>query len=162
MIFLFLHRVLSQLPVVNHRLESLPESEWAFALKWQSVNFLSPYSPTEYPFVEEPSQDFLCPVTFGLLLKPYVTSCCRQNLSVEAVNRLQREKKKCPLCRASKWSAQFNEEFERKVQRLRVFCPHVDRGCKWEGQLKKFDRHIRSCPMGYPLEPTRLCIRVNM
>ena len=110
---------------------------------------------TEYPFVEEPSQDFYCPVTFGLLLQPHLTSCCGQNLSVEAVNRLQREKKTCPLCREPKWSTELNEEFEREVQRLCVFCPHVDRGCKWEGALQKFDRHVQSCLMGYQLEPTR-------
>ena len=104
--------------------------------------------------MEEPSQDFYCPVTFGLLLQPHCTSCCRQNLSVEAVNRLQREKTKCPLCREPKWSIELNKEFEREVQRLRVFCPHVDRGCKWEGQLKMFDRHVRSCLMSYPLEST--------
>ena len=96
-------------------------------------------------------------MTFDLLLQPHLTSCCRQNLSVEVVNRLQREEKTCPYCRASKWSTELNEEFQRKVQRLRVFCPHVDNGCEWEGQLKRFERHIRSCPMGHPLETTRLC-----
>ena len=104
--------------------------------------------------MEEPSQDFYCPVTFGLLLQPHLTSCCGQNLSAEAVNRLQREKKTCPLCREPKWSTELNKEFEREVQKLRVFCPHVDRGCKWEGQVKMFDRHIHSCLMSYPLEPT--------
>ena len=104
--------------------------------------------------MEEPSQDFYCPVTFGLMLQPHLTSCCQQNISVEAVNRLQREKKTCPLCRASKWSTKINKEFRYEVQRLRVFCPHVDHGCKWEGALEMFDRHVHSCLMGYPLEPT--------
>ena len=116
------------------------------------------HSPIDYPFVEEPFQDFYCPVTFGLMLKPHRTSCCRQNLSVEAVNRLQREKRTCPFCREPKWSTKLNEEFEREVQELCVFCPHVDHGCKWEGQLQMFDRHVRSCLISYPLEPTGFAI----
>ena len=104
--------------------------------------------------MEEPSKDFYCPVTYYLMLKPHRTSCCQQNLSIEAVNRLQRENKKCPLCREPKWSTELNEKFEHEVQRLRVFCPHVDNGCEWEGQLEAFDKHVQSCPMGYPLAPT--------
>ena len=110
--------------------------------------------PPEYPFVEEPSQDFYCPVTFGLLLQPHITSCCGQNLSVEAVNRLQREKQACPLCREPKWSTELNEELEHEIQKLHVFCPHIDRGCKWEGQLQTFDRHVCSCLLSYPPQPT--------
>ena len=144
--------MLSQLPAVNHRVDSLPKSKWPFAQKLHCL--LCTHSPIDYPFVEEPSQDFYCPVTFGLLLQPHRTSCCRQNLSVEAVNRLQREKKTCPLCREPKWSTELNREFECEVQKLCVFCPYVDRGCKWEGQVKTFDRHVCSCNMSYQLEPT--------
>ena len=38
----------------------------------------------DYPFVEQPSDDFFCPVTFSLLLQPHLTSCCGKHLSQEA------------------------------------------------------------------------------
>ena len=103
--------------------------------------------PTEYPFVKEPPQGFYCPVTYDLLLQPRLTSCCRQNFSQGAVTRLQREKKTCPLCRESEWRTEFNEELQRKVGVLRVFCPNVDRGCQWQGYLHGFDGHVQTCSM---------------
>ena len=112
--------------------------------------------PPEYPFVEEPSQDFYCPVTFGLLLQPYRTSCCGQHLSEFAATRIQREGKTCPLCRASEWKTELNKDVQLKVQGLPVFCPHVDRGCEWKGKLRQFDTHVTSCTRkNAPLKSTR-------
>ena len=118
-----------------------------------TLNFCS---PPEYPFVKEPSGDFYCPVTFGLLVQPHRTSCCKkQPLSELAVVRIKEERGKCPLCRASQWETQLDEEFQQKVQGLRVFCAHVDRGCQWKGMVREFDNHIASCPMkNAPLKQT--------
>ena len=110
-----------------------------------TLNFCS---PPEYLFVEEPSRDFYCPVTFGLLLQPHRTSCCgKQHLSELAVVRIKEEGGGCPLCRASQWGTEIDEEFQHKVQALCVFCAHVDRGCEWKGMVREFDTHVVSCPM---------------
>ncbi|CAI8050345.1 Ankyrin repeat domain-containing protein 29 [Geodia barretti] len=101
----------------------------------------------DYLFVKEPSQDFYCPVTYCLMLRPHLTSCCRQNLSKEAATRIQGEGKACPLCRASKWSTKINKEMRKKVKSLKILCPNVDRGCQWQGKLYDFDSHVKSCPM---------------
>ena len=98
--------------------------------------------------MEEPSQELYCPVTFGLLVQPHRTSCCRkQPLSELAVVRIKEERGKCPLCRASQWETEIDKEFQHKVHALRVFCAHVDRGCQWKGMVQEFDTHIASCPM---------------
>ena len=52
----------------------------------------------DFIFVEQPSQDFFCPVSLELLLEPQQTSCCGHHLSLEAATRLQSEGKACPLC----------------------------------------------------------------
>ena len=58
----------------------------------------------EFDFVERPSEDFFCPVTFELLLNPHQTTCCGNHLSEKAVRRLQRDGKPCPMCKESELS----------------------------------------------------------
>ena len=118
-----------------------------------TLNFCS---PPEYPLVTKPPWEFYCPVTFGLLVQPHRTSCCgKQPLSELAVVRIKEERGKCPLCRASQWETEIDEEFQHKVQSLGVFCAHVDRGCQWKGMVRDFDTHIASCPLkNAPLKQT--------
>ena len=101
----------------------------------------------DYPFIEQPSDDFFCPVTYGLLLQPHLTSCCGKHLSQEATTKIQREGGACPLCNAPQWSKMLSKHFQRQVNVLHVFCRHEDRGCGWHGELSALERHIQSCPM---------------
>ena len=112
-----------------------------------SLNQPKPSSEEDYPFVEQPSKDFFCPVTFGLLLQPHLTSCCGNHISQEAASRIQRERGVCPLCNTHPWSTVLNKHFQRQVKSLRVFCRHDDRGCRWQGELEEIESHIQSCPM---------------
>ena len=100
----------------------------------------------EYHFVEEPSKDFFCPVTFGLLLQPHLTTCCGKHLSQEAATRIQGEGKACPLCKEP-FSTVLNKHFLRQVNELHVFCRHKDRGCEWQGELSDLERHVKSCSL---------------
>ena len=101
----------------------------------------------DYPFVEQPSDDFFCPVTTGLLLQPHLTSCCGKHLSQEAATRIQGEGGACPLCKMPRWTTMLSKHFQRQVNQLRVFCRHEDRGCGWQGELSDLERHVQSCPM---------------
>ena len=101
----------------------------------------------DYPFVEEPSDDFFCPVTTGVLLQPHLTSCCGNHISEEAARRIQRGGGACPLCKKKDWSTMLNKRFQRQVNSLRVFCRHEDRGCGWQGELAAFHHHVNFCPM---------------
>ena len=56
-----------------------------------------PAAEVDYDFVENPSEDFFCPVTFDLLIEPYLTPCCGNHLSPEAVTNLQGQP--CPVCK---------------------------------------------------------------
>ena len=101
----------------------------------------------DYHFVEQPSDDFFCPVMFCLLLQPYLTSCCGKHLSQEAATTIEGERKPCPLCKEGKWSTVLNKHFQRQVRELSVFCRHDDQGCGWQGQLSDLENHVRRCPM---------------
>ena len=106
-----------------------------------------PLSVEDYLFVEEPSDDFFCPVTTGVLLQPHLTSCCGNHISEEAAARIKGDEGACPLCKKKDWNTMFSKHFQRQVNSLRVFCCHEDRGCGWQGELAAFHRHVKSCSM---------------
>ena len=101
----------------------------------------------EFPFAEQPSEDFFCPVTCDLLLHPHLTACCGKHLSQEAATRIQGEEGACPLCKEPHLKTMLDKRFLRQVNELRVFCRHEDRGCGWQGELSHFKCHVQSCPM---------------
>ena len=99
----------------------------------------------EFDFVERPSQDFFCPVSFKLLLEPQLTSCCGHHLSLEAATRLQREGKPCPMCNGEEWSFVLDKYHRRRVHDMRVRCWHKENGCEWVGEVNELKRHADSC-----------------
>ena len=101
----------------------------------------------DYPFIEQPPEDFFCPVTYGILLQPHLTACCGKHLSREAATRIERSGGACPMCNSPRLNTLLDKHVRRQVNELRVLCRHEDRGCGWEGELSDLERHVRSCPM---------------
>ena len=101
----------------------------------------------DFDFVDRPSQDFFCPVSFELLLEPQLTSCCGNHLSIEAATRLQREGKACPMCNGEQWQYMLDKNHRRKVHQVRVHCWHKDNGCGWVGEINELKRHADSCEL---------------
>ena len=100
----------------------------------------------EYQFIQPPSKDFFCPVTFGLLLQPHQTTCCGHHLSDEAAARIQRAGGACPMCKNQSLATTPDIYFRRQVHALYVFCRHKERGCGWEGELSALEHHVDACP----------------
>ena len=100
-------------------------------------------------FVEKPTHELFCPVTTDLLLQPHLTSCCGKHLSQEAASRIKKEGKACPMCNSVDWQTMLNKHFQRQVNTLKMFCCHLERGCKWNGELVQLVVHVQSCPMRY-------------
>ena len=96
-------------------------------------------------FVKKPSENYLCPVTFDMLLEPQLTSCCGHHLSQVTVTRLQIERKPCPMCNGANWSSMLDKSFRRKVHEQMVYCPHKGNGCEWVGEMNDVIRHVESC-----------------
>ena len=101
---------------------------------------------SEYDFVEEPSEDMFCPVTFELLLDPLQTMCCGHHLSLNTVTRLQKDQKPCPMCKKPKLSTMPDKFFGRKVKNILVRCPNKAEGCTWKGEVGGMEEHIATCP----------------
>ena len=99
----------------------------------------------EFDFVEQPAEDFFCPVTLELLLNPHQTRCCGNHLSEKAVDRLQREGKSCPMCKEPKLFTIPDKYFKRKTSAVLIRCPYKKSGCKWEGGVGMSLQHINAC-----------------
>ena len=100
----------------------------------------------DYDFVEQPDQDFYCPVSLEILLEPQQTDCCGQHISQKAADRLIKEGKHCPMCKDENFTTHQDKYFNRKVKQLKVCCPHKKCGCVWVGELGDLNQHSASCP----------------
>ena len=98
-----------------------------------------------YEFVEQPPTNFFCPVTKALLVQPQLTSCCGKHLSLDAVNRIQKEGEACPLCGTPTLAAKLDRNFQHQVNSLWVFCPKKSKGCGWRGKIDDLDLHSLAC-----------------
>lgn len=118
-----------------------------FVLLCPSYRASSLATEQEYHFVEQPPDEFYCPVTYSLLRKPHLTACCGKHLSEEAATKIQQISGKCALCNTPSLKTMLSKHFQRQVNELRVFCCHEDRGCAWQGELCEWERHVQNCPM---------------
>ena len=97
----------------------------------------------EYDFVEKPSEEFFCPVTYEVLLDPVQTNiCCGNHLSRAVAEQLQAEGKPCPLCKKTPLKTGEDLFFKRKVRQLKVRCHHMSAGCRWVGELGELESHL--------------------
>ena len=106
---------------------------------------ISAATAMEFDFVERPSEEFFCPVTFELLLEPQQTTCCGQHLSERAVVRLKQEKKPCPICKEPELATMLDKFHRRKVREVKVRCPHTPNGCEWVGEVGELNGHTETC-----------------
>ena len=100
----------------------------------------------EFDFVDQPTEEFFCPVTFELLLNPHQTTCCGHHLSEKAVTRLQREDKPCPMCKESKLVTMPDKFFKRKASAVLIRCSYKESECEWVGEVGGAKQHTTACP----------------
>ena len=99
----------------------------------------------EYDFVQTPSEDYFCPVTYEILKDPQQTnSCCGNHISRAAADLLKREGKPCPMCKIAPLQTTDDLFFKRQVLALKVRCSNKALGCDWVGELGKVEQHLKA------------------
>ena len=97
-----------------------------------------------FKFVDEPSNDQLCPICVEPLIQPFLTDCghylcytCRGRL-------LASGKDECPECREPNGAkdARLNKHLQRQLNSLKVRCQHHEVGCQWVGELMYLKEHL--------------------
>ena len=102
-------------------------------------------SDMDFSFLDTPKDEYFCPVTFNLLLEPYQTKCCGNHLSEEAVDKLMKNDKPCPICKQTEWNVSLDKHFQRDVISLLVFCPNRVRGCGFMTSIAELHKHMKHC-----------------
>ena len=98
-----------------------------------------------YDFVEKPSEDYYCPVTFEILKDPQQTnSCCGKHISRAAADLLKREGKPCPMCKKAPLQTANDLFFKRQVLTLKIRCSNKALGCEWVGELGQLEQHLKA------------------
>ena len=123
--------------------KQLPEDDASYpteSLESQSDRLL------DYDFVEEPSQDYFCPISLSVLQDPHQSTCCGHHFSKEVALQLQQAGKPCPMCKEPDLTLVVDKFYKRKINELKVRCPNKGNGCDWVGELGKFEHHVSSCP----------------
>ena len=97
----------------------------------------------DFDFVEPPPKRLECTICLLVVRDPHVISCCGNQFCRPCLERVQRDKKPCPLCNASDYTAFFHKGVTREVNDLHVRCPQKELGCLWEGELGELEQHLK-------------------
>jgi len=112
----------------------------------------------DFEFVSEKvNKDYFCPVSLEVMMNPHQTDCCGCHISAGVAERLIKEGKPCPLCKASSsrfphrtgdkvFTTHRDQYFQRIILDQKVCCPHHrNNGCEWIGLLREVQDHSASC-----------------
>ena len=99
----------------------------------------------DFKFVNEVSEEFLCPICLLVLKEPHLSGCCGHHFCQTCITRVKDDRGPCPLCKQRYFSTLMDKSVQRKVNDLRVFCRSKGKGCRWEGELSSYESHIQLC-----------------
>ena len=99
-------------------------------------------------FVEPPQKAFQteCPVCLQILKEPHLISCCGHKFCRECIERIEKEKKPCPLCNVPDFTFMRERGLERSLKELEVWCSYREEGCEWKGKLGELEEHLTRDP----------------
>ena len=95
--------------------------------------------------VDPPSPDIVqteCSVCLQILKEPCLISCCGHKFCRECIERVERNKKPCPLCNEPGFTYLRERGLERSLKDFDVRCSYRKGGCEWRGKLRDVDEHL--------------------
>lgn len=97
-------------------------------------------------FISHPlPTDLLCRVCGLVLRDPFQTQCCGNHYCGYCLVLQLAVRSECAFCSARQVRAFRDVNVTRRVNRLRIKCPHSERGCVWEGELYDVGHHLYRC-----------------
>ena len=95
-------------------------------------------------FPEPPNFDWKCPVCHGILREPYLTTCCGSKFCHKCIYEKRRQHSHCPSCENKSYDIAPEKLLQSRLLNHKAVCGHHVHGCKWEGELRKFEAHKQS------------------
>ena len=101
----------------------------------------------DYQFVDPgPTDDQKCPICHLVVRDAHQMTCCGKLLCECCLTRCRNGSGKCPMCRGNIKNAYFQDKkSDREIKSLRVYCSYKDAGCKWIGELRGVEEHMKDC-----------------
>lgn len=96
-------------------------------------------------FLSRPPADLTCRVCRLVLRDPHQTLCCGNHYCRHCLRLQLAVRGECAFCSARQVRSFPDVNVARRVNRLRIKCPHVERGCEWEGELFQVGDHLTNC-----------------
>ena len=98
--------------------------------------------------VEAPPAPFQidCPVCKDIMQIPYQVDCCGKVFCQKCIEKARDTRPVCPTCNQANYTIYHDKALQTALQQLKVYCPNIDRGCKWAGSLKMLDDHFNYNP----------------
>ena len=108
----------------------------------KQLTMAAPKGGYDCDFVNDPPKNLECTICLLILREPYIISCCGNHFCRACVERVQRDRKPCPLCNDPNFTVFLHKGVMREVNALLVRCPQKELGCGWEGELGQLQRHL--------------------
>ena len=101
----------------------------------------------DYQFVDPgPTDDQKCPICHLVVRDAHQVTCCGKLLCKCCLMKNQRRSNNCPMCRQITGNRYFEDiKSDREIKSLRVYCSYKDAGCKWIGELRGVEEHMKDC-----------------
>ena len=99
-------------------------------------------------FIERPQEAFQanCPICLMILCEPYQVNCCGNSFCQTCIERVQADKKPCPICNSENFLLFPNKGLKRSLYAFQVECSHKKEGCQWVGELWGLEKHLNNYP----------------
>ena len=116
-------------------------------IHWLLVSMAQRADPGEYggydcDFVDPVPDELSCDVCVLPFRDPHLLQCCGKKICYSCIERIRSDGKPCPYCNQSIESV-LDKQLRGKVHDLDVYCSKRVDGCKWKGQLRDLERHIK-------------------
>ena len=97
-------------------------------------------------FVDEDELDLelKCPICLLVMHKPNLTSCCGGHFCENCIESVRQSQfsSSCPKCRRSRFNIMIDQNLNRRILQLRVYCTNSSKGCQWTGMIRTLALHI--------------------
>lgn len=83
-----------------------------------------------------------CPICKDITKVPHQTDCCGKNFCLACIQKAKKERGECPTCNQRNYNTLPDKGLQIALQKLQIYCPNVNEGCKWIGELKQIESHL--------------------
>ena len=94
-------------------------------------------------FLKPLEDDFKCPICYGILQEPHLTTCCgNHHLCKVCTENIKGANGRCPFCQQKPFTGFIDKRFERQLNELKVYCIYRPKGCDWIGKFGEVEQHL--------------------